>query len=478
MASYDLVIVGYGAEVRAIARKAARVGARVAIVTGLVGFDMRLNGCRRSQVENLVSLLSSVNRGGGEFKDLDFSLDSFLDSILDFLEPWEELEFLQTCGVDVIRGVGKFSDRHTFTISHPVSDPVEDSQINTPKNSLGNTSETTLKNVCKARNFVIVRDGMVSDSAPPNRQILGLNDTQHFTYSFIFDLLKTPNLTSVTLIGSDALGCAIAQLLHHLGIKVQILAQNRLLPELDIDIARIVQTTLELQGIEILTGYLVTAVSDGKIWVNTGAETKTLTRTYAIAQHILIPSLISGFGENFDLNFDLNFLDAGIKVKDGEILLNSKLQTTNPHIYVCSQFQDIDVILKNCLFWAIATTKSYPTTHKTLTVPRAASVGLTEITARLRYGKDLNVIQSHEPNLGFYKILWHNQGHSQEIVGAHFVGDRDFEHLTAIAILMGKKLKPDDLRGVQGIVGELCQEILDVNLVKNWKSFWYKLFEW
>jgi pyruvate/2-oxoglutarate dehydrogenase complex dihydrolipoamide dehydrogenase (E3) component len=462
MASYDLVIVGYGAEARAIARKAARLGARVAIVTGLVGFDMSLNGCRRSQVENLVSLLSPVNRGGGEFKDLDFSLNSLLDS----LEPWEELEFLQTCGVDVIRGVGKFSDRHTFTISHPVSDPVEDSQIN------------TLKNVCKARNFVIVRDGMVSDSAPPNRQILGLNDTQHFTYSFIFDLLKTPNLTSVTLIGSDALGCAIAQLLHHLGIKVQILVQNRLLPEFDIDIARIVQTTLELQGIEILTGYLVTAVSDGKIWVNTGAEPQTLTRTLAIAQHILIPSLISGFAENFDLNFDLNFLDAGIKVKDGEILLNSKLQTTNPHIYVCSQFQDIDVILKNCLFWAIATTKSYPTIHKTLTIPNAASIGFTEIAARLRYGKDLNVIQSHEANLGFYKILWHSREHSPEIVGAHFVGDRSHELITAIALLMGRKLKSADLRGIEGIVRELCQEILDVNLVKNWKSLWYKLFNW
>jgi len=175
------------------------------------------------------------------------------------------------------------------------------------------------------------------------------------------------------------------------------------------------------------------------------------------------------------LNADL--MD-GIRVRDREIIVNSKLQTTNPYIYLCSYSQDIDVILKNSLFLPIASTKLLAPSHICLTSPVVASIGLSEIDARLLFGQDLYVVQSYaqSDDLGFYKVLYRGNG---EIVGAHFVGDRAQELLASMAIIMNQKLKIFDLKGLEsGVIYELCQEISTNILTKNWQSLWFKLFNW
>jgi pyruvate/2-oxoglutarate dehydrogenase complex dihydrolipoamide dehydrogenase (E3) component len=304
---------------------------------------------------------------------------------------------------------------------------------------------------------------------------VGLNEIEYLTYDSLFDLLRKSrgksglgSLSSLTMVGGNSLNCAIAQLLNRLGVKVQILAESRILPEFDLDIARILQAHLEIQGIEILTGSIVTAVSDQKIWVNAASGIRTL----AMNGHILVPT--------FSYGKDLNFSGAGIKVNDDEILINSKLQTTNPQIYLCRNFQDIDIILKNSLFLPISTSKSLLPSHVSLTTPEIASIGLTEIEARLRYGKDLYILQTPIHDFEFYKVLYRGNG---EIVGAHFIGDRSEELLESMAIMMNQKLKVFALKGIEGgVITAICQEIsttiLIKNLARNWKSFWFKLFIW
>jgi pyruvate/2-oxoglutarate dehydrogenase complex dihydrolipoamide dehydrogenase (E3) component len=431
---YDLVVIGDGARAKAIALKASKLKARVAFVTTGNIWD-------RDRIEQIISQVNSAPE----------SLVQILNSLQSLESLGEDLEFLQSSGIDVILGNGQFSDRHTFVIN-------------------SNSSENPSENLkcgrkLKSRRFVIVRDLI-----PPVRKIMGLNEVDYLTYDSLFNLLETSieSLTSltasITILGGNALNCAIAQLLNNLGIKVQILAENRILPEFDIDSARILQTQLELQGIKIWTGYIVTAVSDRKIWVNMRSGTETM----AVDGKILISA--------FSNAPDLNFSKAGIRIKDGEIIVNSKLQTANPHIYLYSQAQDIDVILKNSLFLPIASTKSLIPTHICLTAPVVASIGLSEIDARLHFGQDLYVVQSYtqRDDLEFHKVLYRGNG---EIVGAHFVGNHAQELMASMAIIMNQKLNISDIKGV-GVVSELCQEIASNILIKRQRSLWFKLFNW
>jgi pyruvate/2-oxoglutarate dehydrogenase complex dihydrolipoamide dehydrogenase (E3) component len=438
---YDLVVIGYGSRAMAIALKASRLKARVALVPAV----NLVNYWDRSKVEQIIRQVRLAPHA--------------LLSVLESLQPLEDLEFLQSSGVDVVIGEGEFSDRQTFLVNQTNSQ-------NSPKSNLNFISGRKLR----SRRFVIVKD-----QPHPVWKIVGLNEIEYLTYDSLFDLLRKlrgksglGSLSSLTIVGGNSLNCAIAQLLNRLGVKVQILAESRILPEFELDIARILQAHLEIQGIEILTGSIVTAVSDQKIWVNAASGIRTL----ALNGHILIPT--------FSYAKDLNFPRAEIKVNDDEILINSKLQTTNPQIYLCRNLQDIDIILKNSLFLPIATSKSLLPSHISLTTPEIASIGLTEIEARLRYGKDLYILQTPIYDLKFYKVLYRGNG---EIVGAHFIGDRSEELLTAIAIMMHQKLKVFAVKGIEGgAINAICQEIstniLIKNLAKNWKSLWFKLFSW
>lgn len=418
---YDLVVVGQGTRAIALARKARKLKARVALVTSVNPWD-------RAKIESVIDRVRLAPHA--------------LFPTLEALSPLEDLEGLQSSGVDVILGEEiRFCDRQTLLI---------------------NPSQNRRK--LKSRRFVIVKD--VSSSL---RKIMGLDEIAYLTFDSLFNLLASSNLdalNALTILGGDSLSCAIAQLLHSLGVKVKILSESRILPEFDLDVARILQAHLEIQGIEILTGCLVTAVSDQKLWITTSLGTRTLDRIKN--EYILVPS--------FNNVYDLNWVEAEIKVKDGEILLNSKLQTTNPHIYICHQFRDIDIILKNCLFGAIATSKPQIPSNICLMNPVAASIGEHEIAARLRYGKDLYVSQSFEQgdNFQFYKVLYRRNG---QIVGADFIGDRSEELLASVAIMMERKLKVSDLKGIEvGAIANLCQEISANLWAKNWGSFWFRLF--
>ncbi len=444
---YDLVVIGDGAKARAIALKAARLKARVALVTSGNPSNWVLD---KDQLDRIISQVNLQNN----------SLSEILESMRTQNDLGEDLEFLQSVGVDVVIGKGNFYDYQTLIVD-----------IFNSSSGYSKTDYSKNTRKLRSRQFVIARDPS-QDMRSPMRKIVGLNEIEYLTYNSLFNLLATnsESLISLTLLGGNALNCAIAQMLNNLGIKIRILAESHILPEFDLDSARILQTHLELQGIEILTGYIVTGISDREIWVNTATGTSRLDRQ----KHILIPTFID--------DFDLNFSKAGIDVRDGEIRRNSKLQTTNPHIYICSHIRDIDVILKNCLFLPIAKIEPCLQSYICLTKPVVASMGLTEIDARLRYGRDLYMLQSfrqkHEQSndLEFYKVLYRGNG---EIVGAHFIGDRARELLSSMAIIMQNKIKLSNINSIEGgLILEICQEISTSILIKNWRSPWYKLFRW
>ncbi|AFY74433.1 pyruvate/2-oxoglutarate dehydrogenase complex, dihydrolipoamide dehydrogenase component [Synechococcus sp. PCC 7502] len=436
LGDYDLVVIGDGKKAGAIALKAAKIGARVALATSL-RWDL-------DQLEQVVRRFQLCTHSLKSLDQLE-QIDQILESLL-FAQK-EQIEFLQTCGVDVILGKVQFSDRRTIIIQSLTQVDQNHNPINRKLTS---------------RRFVIVQDSILQ-----RHRILGLDQISYLTYDSLFKLLPTGRLSSIAILAEDALGCAIAQILHKLGIKVRIITAGSILPEFDLDIARILQAHLEIQGIEIYTGTIVTAISDQKIWITTSLGTHALDRD----GDILLPSSAH--------IPDLNLTAAGIQTyqgaNQGEILITSKLQTTNPNIYLCHQLNDIDIILKNALFWKIFALKPSIPAQISYTQPQLASIGLSELAARLQYGKNVYVWQRYSQSDGgeFYKVLYRDNG---EIVGAHFMEAYAQELLASVAIMIHKKIKVTDVANLpNGAIAELCQEISTEIWARNWKSLWFRL---
>jgi pyruvate/2-oxoglutarate dehydrogenase complex dihydrolipoamide dehydrogenase (E3) component len=141
------------------------------------------------------------------------------------------------------------------------------------------------------------------------------------------------------------------------------------------------------------------------------------------------------------------------------LVLNEKLQTTNPRIYGCGdvaggyQFPHLaqyeaDIALNNALFFPWFKVDYLGIPWAIFTDPPLARVGLTEAQARRRYGKDVLVVRQYFKVLdkaqllgettGFCKLVVRQNG---EILGASIVGAQASESIGEIALAIRRKLK-------------------------------------
>ncbi len=441
---YDLVIIGNGEKAALVSMRAAQLKARVALVTNPDILDLEQVQaclgellCNRTIWEHPQAAIARIKRE---------------------LDPYDRLELLQTSGVDVIFGSGKFSDRTTFTTTTP------------PQRKL------------KARAFAIS-----VDRSPPLRQIMGLSEIDYLNCGQLLQLLQIERLPKkLAVIGGNAIDCIVAQTLCRLGHNVTIFADSpHILAPLDVEIARILQAQLEVEGITIYTSSRITAVAQRtqtsyQLWA--GEHTSNY-------EQIILPSqqdnLVSG----------LNLAEAGVAFaastsastfqEMGDIRVNTKCQTTNRRIYLCQQYTDIRTILANTLFLPIARNTNQIVTQAISLHPPTASVGMTEIEARLQYGQDLFILQntprktSQNADPEFCKLLCRRNG---KIVGAHAVGNNALELIDAVAIAMKAKLNVYQLAQmadassgtIAHMATQLDEQIYSRNLGRQiWLEKWF-----
>jgi pyruvate/2-oxoglutarate dehydrogenase complex dihydrolipoamide dehydrogenase (E3) component len=128
-------------------------------------------------------------------------------------------------------------------------------------------SETEVQagaHVIKARRFVIA-----TGSRPFVPPIPGLKDTPHHTNETIFDLRERPD--HLIIIGGGPIGMEMAQAHRRLGSEVTVLEGAKALGKDDPEAAALVLKQAAREGIEIVEGAKVSAVSgkDGAITVET-----------------------------------------------------------------------------------------------------------------------------------------------------------------------------------------------------------------
>ncbi|MGB3513641.1 MAG: NAD(P)/FAD-dependent oxidoreductase [Microcoleaceae cyanobacterium] len=286
-------------------------------------------------------------------------------------------------------------------------------------------------------------------SQPIIPPIPGLTTTGFITAETIKNLSKLPQ--TLVVIGGDPSGTEIAQTFARLGTKVtMVVKNNHILAKEDSEAAFLLQAQLEAEGVRILTQTEVSQAReiDEQKWVLVGNEA------------IETDEILLAAGNKANLK-TLNLEAVGVKFDPRGLLLNQKLQTTNPRIYACGDLAggysfphianyEAQVALKNILYLPIFNVNYNGIPWAIGCDPQIARVGLTEAQARQRYREDIFVFRQHFKNIdqahildettGFCKFIARKNG---EILGVSIVGTQASEivHIMALAIRQGIKME-------------------------------------
>ncbi|CAH0118619.1 Dihydrolipoyl dehydrogenase [Paenibacillus sp. CECT 9249] len=134
---------------------------------------------------------------------------------------------------------------------------------------------------------------------------------------------------SIVIIGGGVIGVEWASMLCDFGVSVTIVeAAPQLLPAEDGDIARELQRLLSRRGVKVLTNAAVAAdtyrTDNGQIVIEASHEGQPAT--------LKADKLLVSIGRQANVEH-IGLENTDIQVRDGVILVNGSMQTTEPHIY-------------------------------------------------------------------------------------------------------------------------------------------------
>ena len=340
-ATYDFVVIGGGTAGLVSAHGAAGLGARVALIErARLGGDCLNTGCVPSK-----SLLRSA-RAMREVRDAPGVGVHPSDVRIDFAAVMERMrkrreqlaqhdseERLRAAGVDVYRGSAAFTGPRHVAVG-----------------------EQRLR---------FSRAVIATGSRPSIPPIDGLADAAPLTNETLFDIDALPRRWLI--IGAGAIGCEMAQAFALFGSDVTVTdIADRPLPREDADASAIVRRQLERDGVRFTLGSPLTRVR----------------RDDADAVLVAI-----GRTPNVE---GLNLEAAGIQHSKDGVVVNDRMQTTNPRVFaagdIASSFKFTHaadamarLVVQNALFFGRRRVSELVVPWCTYTFPEVARVG--EISA-------------------------------------------------------------------------------------------------
>ncbi|WP_017654505.1 dihydrolipoyl dehydrogenase family protein [Fortiea contorta] len=430
---YDVVIIGGSPVARYAALSANQIRAKVALVEPNINYGF-LDHLVVREIGKLRRQLGDSAGIGIQHPQLDIFNESsmvvdwteamlYARGVRDNLAEQNSIAVLAAQGVDIIFGNGQFvsSPRLAFAVS---------------------------SRLLRGRTYLLA-----SGSRPAIPEIEGLSATGYLTLDNIWSSLSAvPNQVpqNWVIIGGAPPGLEVAQTLTRLGCRVTLIVEHpHILPFVDPAIARLVQAQLEVDGVRVITQTSVTQVMriDDKKWVQAGDKA------------IETDEIIVATGQQPNIE-SLNLAAVGVKWRGRRLVVNKKLQTTNPRIYACGDvlggynFANIAnyearIALNNALFYPrlIVNYNSIPTAI--FIHPMLAQVGLTEKQAKRRFSQNQVLILDHyfkaitaaqiqSETTGLCRLITRKNG---EILGAEIFGVPAGELINLVALAMAQKIK-------------------------------------
>ncbi len=423
----DICIIGAGSGGLSVAAGTAQLGLKTVLIEKAeMGGDCLNTGCVPSK-----ALLAAGKRAQMHRKDdikgiqahepeIDFSaVKDHVFETIKTIEPNDSVERFESLGVTVLKETGRFVSKN--------------------KVQAGETLIT-------ARYFVVATGSRAV--VPP---IAGLDPEKVLTNETIFALREQPE--HLLIIGGGPIGIEMAQAHRRLGCKVSVFDMGKILPRDDQDNVNIVRDVLQKEDITLHEKISIEQVKHTEEGVKL-LITKEGDMLEIEGSHLLVAAGRKPNIEGLDLE------KAGISSERKGILVDQRLRTSNKKIFAIGdvaggpQFTHVagyhaGIIIRNVCFKMPAKVDYKALPWVTYCDPELAQVGITEETARQKYGETIRVAQwSFEENdraiaeritQGQIRVVTTKKG---LILGASIVGTGAGEliGLWALAISSGLKI--------------------------------------
>jgi len=425
---YNLVVIGAGTAGLVTAAGAAGLGAKVALVEKhLLGGDCLNVGCVPSKAIIRSSRAAFDAKMAGDFgvrliapSQVDFpSVMERMRKLRADISPHDSAERFAKLGVDVFLGVARFAGPDTVEVA-------------------GQT--------LRFKRAVIATGARAQQ--PP---IPGLAEAGYLTNETVFNLTQCP--ARLAVIGGGPIGCELAQAFQRLGSQVALFHKNaHLLDREDMDAAAIVQSAFIREGVAVRLNARITRVE------RNGGEKRVCYVAQGKEEAIVVDEILAGAGRAPNVE-GLNLKIVGVQYDPRKgVLVNDRLQTTNPRIYaagdICLAWKFTHaadfaarIVIQNALFLGRKKASALTMPWCTYTDPEIAHVGLYELDARerglevdtyVREFKDVDRAVLDGEKEGFVKF--HVRKGRDEILGATIVARHAGEMISEISVAMAARL--------------------------------------
>ena len=426
--SFDLIVLGAGSGGLAAAKRAARHGARVAIVEGdRIGGTCVIRGCvpkkllvYGAQAHHQLADAHAYGITIGSVQSNPSELFRRVRAEVDRLNQLH-VKFLDKADVTRIEGWARFTSPHTIGVSI--------------ERGAAPHQELT------AKRFLVAVGGRPSRPPIPGVEHTWVSDD-------MFNLEELPK--AVVVVGAGFIACEFSCILRGLGVNVtQVVRGKRLLRGFDAEMADAVLEAMRHSGIHVVFEQTVAAVS---------GQPGDLTAELADGLRLPCGGVLMATGRRPWLS-ELGLEAAGVAVEDGRIPVDADSATSVPHIHAVGDVTDrvnlTPVAIDEGRAFADSVFGGRPrqVNHKLVASavfsdPELATVGLSEEAAVERFGADEVVIHRARfrsmsrslPATGapcLLKLVVEKS--TDRVLGCHMVGEHAAEiiQMAAIAVGMG-----------------------------------------
>tara|TARA_B100000900_G_scaffold179108_1_gene151769 strand:- start:4566 stop:5927 length:1362 start_codon:yes stop_codon:yes gene_type:complete len=426
--SFDLVVLGAGSGGLAAAKRAARHGARVAIVEGdRVGGTCVIRGCvpkkllvYGSQMAEQMEEASSYGVHPSEVRIDSAQLLANVRAEVDRLNAMH-IEFLAKAGVTLIQGWGRFEDDHHILVStDPGGDPQHRLQAERVLIGVGGRPQRP--------DIQGVELGWVSDD--------------------MFLLERFPE--RMVVVGAGFIACEFAGILSGLGVEVtQLVRREHLLRGFDAELAGVVQEGMAEKGVNLQFTTSPESIE--------GTPGDLVVRTDR-GDRIACGGVLLATGRRPFLK-GLNLDAAGVSTQGNRIPVDADQRTNVSHVFAVGDVTDricltpVAIDEGRAFADSIFGDRPRQVDHELVasavfSQPELATVGLSEENAISQYGADGVVIHRARfrsmaqalPKRGprcLLKLV--TEAETERVLGCHMVGEHAAEiiQMAAIAVGMG-----------------------------------------
>ena len=419
MKKYDIVIIGGGPGGYVAAIRAAQLNKKVAVIESKHLGGICLNwGCipTKSLLKNaeIFELIKNSNRYGIKIKDYSVDWKKVIKRSRDIANRMGKgIQFLMKKNkIDVIDGHGKILDRNTIEVT----------------NNSSKEKVTT--------DFIIISTG-ASPNYFPGMEPDGKNIITYKEALIIDDIPK-----HIVIIGAGAIGIEFAYFFNAFGSEVTVVeAQNRILPNEDIDISKELERIFKSKKINIRTNVKVKDISKNKKTTIVNLEDSKIE-----CDKVLVAVGVKANSSNLGLKTNK------IQTEKGWIKTNELMQTNINNIFAIGDVAGPPWLAHVASAEAITAVESIcnlsplPMRYDnipgcTYCHPEVASVGLTEQQAieqgfKVKIGKfpfrALGKAVAIGQTEGFVKIIF--DAKYGELLGCHIIGSNATDLISEVSL--------------------------------------------